>query len=107
MGYCSYFSFALEDGPEDQYRRLLDDIDRIMGSDEVSVCGEIYAKWPDRDSDMRELTMSYQDITVSILGQGDEPYDWWKALYRNGKSVLAVPGFPGYGEISRKLEELS
>lgn len=34
---------------------------------------------------MKTLSVEYPDMWFEIYGQGEDPEDWWRAIYHNGK----------------------
>ena len=45
MGYYTTYSLTLEEGPREQFQKMLEDIDAMMGDNEMSSFESINAKW--------------------------------------------------------------
>ena len=45
MGYYTTYSLTLEEGPREQFQKMLEDIDAMMGDNEMSSFKSINAKW--------------------------------------------------------------
>lgn len=51
---------------------------------EDACCFEGCCKWYEHDKDMCSLSMKFPNILFELAGNGEEPYDSWKAYYLNG-----------------------
>ena len=105
MGYYTTFSLALEEGPREQYQRMLEDIDAIMGDNGMSSFESINVKWYSYDTDIRELSLRYPDITFRVNGDGEDPYDLWQEFWRAGNRFREQVHFARYEEIKDKLNK--
>ena len=105
MGYYTTFSLALEEGPREQYQRMLEDIDAIMGDNGMSSFESINVKWYSYDTDIRELSLRYPDITFRVNGDGEDPSDLWKEFWRAGNRFREQVHFARYEEIKDKLNK--
>ena len=103
MGYYTQFSITLEDGPEEQYGRMLKDIDDILGCGDMSAFEAVYAKWYRIEEDMERLSRKYPDITVRIYGDGEESDDLWQTFWHNGRQFSERVHFACYNDIKDKL----
>ena len=103
MGYYTTFSLALEEGPREQYQRMLEDIDAIMGDNGMSSFESVNAKWYSYDTDIRELSLRYPDNTFRVNGDGEDPYDLWQEFWRAGNRFREQVQFARYEEIKDKL----
>ena len=103
MGYYTTFSLALEEGPREQYQRMLEDIDAIMGDNGMSSCESINVKWYSYDTDIKALSLRYPDITSRVNGDGEDPYDLWQEFWRAGNRLREQVQFARYEEIKDKF----
>ena len=103
MGYYTTFSLALEEGPREQYQRMLEDIDAIMGDNGMSSFESVNAKWYSYDTDIRELSLRYPDITFRVNGDGEDSDDLWQDFWHNGKRFSERVMFADYKDIKDKL----
>lgn len=103
MGNYTTFSLALEEGPREQYQRMLEDIDAIMGDNGMSSFESINVKWYSYDTDIKALSLRYPDITFRVNGDGEEPSDLWQDLWHNGKRFSERVRFADYKDIKDKL----
>lgn len=85
MGYYTYYSLNLISGPEEEFEKMLKDINEITGLDfSEDNCQE--ATWYESDKDMLMLSKRYPDLVVSLSGDGECSDDLWETRYRNGES---------------------
>lgn len=103
MGYYTNFSFTLEEGPKEQYEKMLKDIDDIIGNDETSSFESVNAKWYDYDKDIKQLSERYPGIAFRVYGDGEESDDLWQEYWRAGKCFREQVQFATYDEIKDKL----
>lgn len=103
MGYYTNFSFTLEEGPKEQYEKMLKDIDGIIGNDETSSFESVNTKWYDYDKDIKQLSERYPDIAFRVYGDGEESDDLWQEYWRAGKCFREQVKFATYDEIKDKL----
>ena len=103
MGYYTNFSFTLEEGPKEQYEKMLKDIDGIIGNDEISSFESVNTKWYDYDKDLKQLSERYPDIAFRVYGDGEESDDLWQEYWRAGKCFREQVKFATYDEIKDKL----
>lgn len=103
MGYYTNFCFTLEEGPKEQYEKMLKDIDGIIGNDETSSLESVNAKWYDYDKDIKQLSERYPDIAFRVYGDGEESDDLWQEYWRAGKCFREQVQFATYDEIKDKL----
>lgn len=103
MGYYTNYSIYLEDGPEEEYVKMLKDIDGILGCGDMSAFEAVYAKWYGVEEDMERLSRKYPDITVRIYGDGEESDDLWQTFWHNGKQFSERVHFASYNDIKDKL----
>ena len=103
MGYYTNFSFTLEEGPKEQYEKMLKDIDGIIGNDETSSFESVNTKWYDYDKDINQLSERYPDIAFRVYGDGEESDDLWQEYWRAGKCFREQVQFATYVEIKDKL----
>ena len=105
MGYYTTFSLALEEGPREQYQRMLEDIDAIMGDNGMSSFESVNAKWYSYDEDIRTLSLKYPDIVFRVNGDGEDPSDLWQEFWRAGNRFREQVQFARYEEIKDKLNK--
>lgn len=103
MGYYTNYNIYLEDGPEEEFAKMLKDIDDILGCGDMSAFEAVYAKWYSMGEDMDRLSRKYPDITVRIYGDGEESDDLWQTFWHNGRQFSERVHFAGYNDIKDKL----
>lgn len=99
MGYLTTFSFNLINGPEEQYDKLLKDIEEITGIKDVSEYESLDAKWYDADKDLKQLSKKYPDITFSVWGDGEDSEDVWQQFWHAGEVFSEGLEFSSYKDI--------
>lgn len=105
MGYYTLYCISLEDGKEEQYNRMLKDIDALMECSEMSANECIYSdKWYNYEADMESLSRNYPDITVRLKGYGDDRDDVWQTFWHNGRSFTESVRFASYRDIKEQLQ---
>ena len=72
MGYYTTYSLTLEEGPREQFQRMLEDIDAMMGDNEMSSFESINAKWYSYETDIKQLSLRYPDIIFRVNGDVDD-----------------------------------
>ena len=103
MGYYTNFSISLKEGPVEQYRKMLADIDDILGCGDMSALESCCAKWYEYGDDLRKLSEKYPDITFRVNGDGEDPSDLWQEFWRAGNRFREQVHFVRYEEIKDKL----
>ena len=99
MEYLTTFSFNLVNGPEEQYNKLLKDIEEITGIKDVSEYESLSAKWYDADEDLKQLSKKYPDITFSVWGDGEDSEDVWQQFWHAGEVFSEGLEFSSYQDI--------
>ena len=72
MGYYTTYSLTLEEGPREQFQRMLEDIDAMMGDNEMSSFESINAKWYSYETDIKQLSLRSPDIIFRVNGDVDD-----------------------------------
>ena len=103
MGYYTNFSISLKEGPVEQYRKMLADIDDILGCGDMSALESCCAKWYEYGDDLRKLSEKYPDIAFCVYGDGEESDDLWQEYWQAGKCFREQVKFATYDEIKDKL----
>ena len=103
MGYYTTYSLTLEEGPREQFQRMLEDIDAMMGDNEMSSFESINAKWYSYETDIKQLSLKYPDIIFRVNGDGEDSDDLWQDFWHNGKRFSERVRFADYKDIKDKL----
>ncbi len=105
MGYYTNYSFSYLEGPPEDFRHLLEDIDGILGGHDAVTGESVYAKWYDHENDIRGLSEKYPDLTFCVEGDGEETMDLWQCFWHAGRSWHEAVRFTSYGEIRHLLHD--
>jgi hypothetical protein len=90
MGYYTSFDLKIHEGD----RKIQDILEELCGegnyeyldfalTEDGDTCES--CKWYDHETDMREISEQYPDVTFVLSGEGEEAGDLWKKYFRNGK----------------------
>jgi len=87
MGYCTHHKLKIEPEDFDLLRRIITSEDseaeiRFAVDEDGSTYDS--CKWYEYDSDMRELSKKWPDVTFHLHGEGKQNNDIWSATYKNG-----------------------
>lgn len=82
MGYYTDFKLSADAAVDEQ--ELNEFLNEITGYDweDLELSGGKWYNWP---KDMVVLSERYPDILFTLDGEGENPYDLWRAFYRAGK----------------------
>ena len=105
MGYYTQFTFSYIEGPEEDFRSLLGDIDGLLGGHDAATNESVYAKWYDHEKDLKALSEKYPDLTFCVEGDGEETMDLWQCFWHAGRSCHEAVRFTSYGEIRHLLHD--
>lgn len=103
MGYYTTFSLTLEEGPREQYEKMLEDIDAIMGDNEMSSSESTYAKWYSYRKDIKNLSLKYPNIIFRVNGDGEDSNDLWQDFWHAGKCFSEWVHFASLNQIRDKI----
>lgn len=94
MGYYTDYSLEVRGiQNEDEYIALCEEVKNFYGlyvneskpfdtKTYFSTCEE--AKWYDHETDMRELSRKFPNMTFCLEGDGEDRDDMWREYYHNG-----------------------
>lgn len=86
MGYYTEYQISTDESSaanKDEYECALRD---IMGADDTFEFFEPFTvKWYNWRDDMLNLSLLFPDVVFRIQGVGEEKYDMWRAVFKNGK----------------------
>ena len=99
MGYYTTYSLTLEEGPREQFKKMLEDIDAMMGENEMSSFESINAKWYSYETDIKQLSLKYPDIIFRVNGDGEDSDDLWQDFWHAGKCFSEKVHFASLSEI--------
>lgn len=56
------------------------------------------ARWYEWRTDLNELSVNFPNVTIDVMGEGEESGDIWKSRFRNGEDefVEAIMTFPDF-----------
>lgn len=74
MGY--YTDFDITSNNEEVQQRIKEVSDYDYFND---------IKWYGYDKDMKQISLEFPDVILTLDGLGEEALDIWKAYYKNGK----------------------
>ena len=96
MGYHTYHSFDIQEGPIVDEQEILDTYPDASFED--------HCKWYDMIKEMKEFSLKYPDTVFLIHGEGETNDDLWDCYFKNGKVQMcgAIITYDPYDE--NKLE---
>ena len=103
MGYYTTYSLTLEEGPREQFQKMLEEIDAMMGDNEMSSFESINAKWYSYEKDIKQLSLKYPDIIFRVNGDGEDSDDLWQDFWHAGKCFSEKVHFASLSEIRDKI----
>ena len=103
MGYYTTYSLTHEEGPREQFKKMLEDIDAMMGDNEMSSFESINAKWYSYEMDIKQLSLKYPDIIFRVNGDGEDSDDLWQDFWHAGKCFSEKVHFACLSEIRDKI----
>lgn len=102
MGYNTRFQLTLQLILANQVAELVDDspfaaiIEQLReGNENAKYCldsdggTEEAGKWYEYEKDLREFSLNHPNILFTLLGEGEENEDVWRAYFLNGKVQIA------------------
>ncbi len=105
MGYYTNYSFSHLEGPQEDFRHLLEDIDGILGGHDAVTGESVYAKWYDHEKDIRALSEKYPALTFGVFGDGEDSDDLWQCFWHGGRSWYETVHFTQYRDVRHLLQD--
>lgn len=81
MWYYTKFEISY-DGPEDAVYKARKEIENEY-YDEIGFNFDDESKWYDYDKDMTKFSTRHPEVTFTIMGTGEDSFDYWKHVFKN------------------------
>lgn len=95
MGYYTHYDIS------DNSEEIQEAINLKSGYERVD---EDSIKWYDCEKDMREVSVDFPNIVLTVSGEGEESGDIWRGYFKNGKGFISKAKlvFAGFDEAKLK-----
>lgn len=95
MGYYTDYSISTDSSEHNE--TIIEEIIKISGYSDPF---EESCKWYAHEEHIKEISLKYPNVLITINGRGEEQPDTWRKYFKNGKHQLctAILTYPDYDE---------
>lgn len=102
MGYETYYIISRVEGNEDDYKKIVKELEEISEIDLKN--GEV-SKWYDSHEDCLEVSKKYPDVMFQLNGDGEDSIDVWATRYKGGESETVESVMPPFKTLLSEEEK--